>query len=127
MYEVIEPILGFNEYDEVEINPFDRFFSTLTFDSDETVSMSLANAKHLKNINFTLEDDVVERLELDDETTFDIYFTMVVQSPSEESIINLGAPIIVNEDKKTVGQFVSDNNELFTMCKIKDLNEQFKE
>jgi len=122
MYTVKAPILGFEEYKQVDIDLFDQFFSTIIFNEEDMICMNIANAKHLHNINFNLDSKVLKKLDLEDTTQFDIYFTMVIQTPSEESIINLGAPIIVNEDKKYIGQFIAEDNDLFTMHTIKDLS-----
>ncbi len=122
MYEIKSAILGFEKFKHIEIEAFDNFFSTIQFDKENTVSMNIANAKHLQNISINLQDDILEQLDSQSIEQLDIYFTMVIQDPIENSIINLGAPIIINENKKLMGQFIVEDTRLFRMCTIKDLS-----
>ncbi len=122
MYEIKSSILGFEDYKKIEIEAFDNFFSIIQFDKEKTISMNIANAKYLQNININLQDNILEQLNCEDIKQLDIYFTMVIQEPIEDSVINLGAPIIINENKKLLGQFIVEDSRLFRMCTIKDIS-----
>ena len=107
MYTISLPILGFENYKTVNINILDELFSTLIFD-DENIQITLVNINYFKssNFNFNIEDEVLEKLKVSKREDFEIYFCLVRQEPIENSIVNLIAPILINQKDKIVGQYV---------------------
>lgn len=120
MYEVKAPILGFEEYKQVNIDKSSDFLSTINFDEDDFLSIHMANAEFLKNITFDLSQEITELLEIKDSTSFKIYFTMLIQEPINQSILNLSAPIIINEELKLIAQFI--RNDDFSCKSIQELS-----
>lgn len=120
MYEVKAPILGFEEYKQVNIEKSSDFLSTINFDEEEFLSIHIANAEFLKNITFDLSQEMTELLEIKDSTSFKIYFTMLIQEPINQSILNLSAPIIINEELKLIAQFI--RNDDFSCKSIQELS-----
>lgn len=120
MYEVKTPILGFDKCGTVEVEHFDIYLSTLVLTDD--VSMNIINSKYLTNINIDFSDEFLQQMQIDDNSNYDIYFTTVIQNPIRDSRVNLGAPLVINEDKKIIGQFVSEDNAHFDMPRLGDLN-----
>lgn len=120
MYEVKTPILGFDKCDSVEVEHFDIYLSTLVLTDD--VSMNIINSKYLTNINIDFSEEFLQQLELNSDNDFDIYFTTVIQNPIRDSRVNLGAPLVINEDKKLIGQYISEDNAHFDMPKLGELN-----
>lgn len=120
MYQVKTPIGGFDNYKEVSIEQFDIYLSTINLGEDETIS--IINSKYLTNIDIDFSQEFLDLLEVNDSTSFDIFFTTVIQNPIRDSRVNMGAPLIVNNDKKLIGQYVIDDNEAFDMPKLVDLN-----
>lgn len=120
MYEVKTPILGFDNCENVSIEAFDIYLSTLVLTND--VSINIINSKYLTNVDLELSDEFLQMLELTQDSNFDIYFTTVIQNPIRDSRVNIGSPLIVNEDKKLLGQYVSEKNEHFDMPKLAELN-----
>ena len=49
-------------------------------------------------------------LNIKENSKVNVYNIVVIQEPLEKSAINFLAPIVVNEDNKTVGQAVLDSN-----------------
>lgn len=120
MYKVKTPIGGFDNCKEVAIEQFDIYLSTLILNKDE--SINIINSKYLTNLNIDFSEDFLKLLEVNDENDFDIYFTTVIQNPIRDSRVNVGAPLIINEEKKIIGQFISENNENFDMPTLASLN-----
>lgn len=120
MYEVKTPILGFDNCENVKIENFDIYLSTLVLTQE--VSINIINSKYLTNINIDFTEEFLEQLELSKSNNFEIYFTTVIQNPIRDSRVNLGAPLVVNEEKKIIGQFISPDNEHFDMPKLAELN-----
>ncbi len=109
MYTLKAPILGFYGFETIEIEKQDDVFSKIVFHDSNMLSTCIVNSKHLQNVSFDLEQEIKESLEIQEGTSYEIYFPMVIQTPIEKSIVNLGAPIIINEDSKAVGQYVINN------------------
>lgn len=121
MHTVNAPILGFEEYKNIKVTVFDEFFSTLTFNEEDHIALTVVNAKYLSSISLDLEEDVFERMHIEETTQYDIYFIMVLQAPIENSIVNLAAPLIINHDAKSVGQFIPKNHKYLNTCMIKEM------
>ena len=120
MYTVKTPIGGFDNCKEISIEQFDIYLSTLILTQDE--SINIINSKYLTNINIDFAPDFLEKVEVNDDSNFDVYFTTVIQNPIRDSRVNLGAPLIINHDRKLIGQYVTEDNELFDMPKLGELN-----
>ncbi|NLN13105.1 MAG: flagellar assembly protein FliW, partial [Arcobacter skirrowii] len=63
----------------------------------------------LSRVSFDFEIDQVslDKLKIKTKDDFSTYFVLVSQNPVEHSIINLVAPIFVNEKERLVGQYVT--------------------
>jgi len=124
MYEIKSAILGFEEYQCLSIEKFDAYLATIVF--EKNISINIINSKYLNNVDFELNDDFLKVLNLSCENNFEIYYTTVIQSPIKDSVVNLGSPIIINEKEKLIGQFVSQDSDLFTVPKLSELSTLLK-
>ena len=124
MYEIKSEILGFEKYQSLSIEKFDEYLATIVF--EKNISINIINSKYLNNVDFELNDDFLKILNLSCENDFEIYYTTVIQSPIKDSVVNLGSPIIINEEKKFIGQFVSQDSDLFTVPKLSELSTLLK-
>ncbi len=104
MYTVRIPVLGFENDNNMSIIRSDENFATLQM--SEEANMHLISSKAIEDFEFDIDENFAKELELEKETNFSIYFSIVVNNPISNSVVNLTAPIIVNEDKKLLGQYI---------------------
>ena len=114
-YEVKLPILGLNEIKSVELEKHDGITSLLKSDQ-KNINISLINAFIDEN-SFVIPTGVKTVLDINEDTNYSVYFTVIVEKDIHDSSINLGAPMIFNDDNKTMAQCVISED--FT--RIKDL------
>ena len=106
MYKVILPLLGFEDYKEIEIDEIDEYFSTIVFEGNKRISIVNINYLNRLHLNFDIDDNILNNLNVSSQKDFDIYFCLVVQSPIDNSIVNLIAPILINQKDRLIGQYV---------------------
>lgn len=107
MYKIVLPILGFENNEKLDIEKIDEYFSYLKLEDGSKIS--IVNINILSRVSFDFEIDQVslDKLKIKTKDDFSTYFVLVSQNPVEHSIINLVAPIFVNEKEKLVGQYVT--------------------
>lgn len=120
MYKISLPILGFEEVTRTQINLVDEYFATLTLSDNHKIN--IVNITFLKNtsFDFNIDDETLRKLHINLRSDFDIYFSIVIQEPLENSIVNLTAPILINHKNRLLGQFVIKDKipKLFTTLKV---------
>ena len=109
-YEVKGQILGFENTMTVDIHEVDELFSTMIDVNNENISFTLANPYVLREYSFDLPTNLKVLLDIKEDSKVNVYNIVVIQEPLEKSSVNFLAPIIVNEDNKTVGQAVLNSN-----------------
>ena len=107
-YTVKSHILGFDNLNEVEIVEIDELFATLKDANNDAISFTLVNPYQLREYSFDLPVAIQTLLDIKEDSKVKVYNIVVVQKPLEESVINFLAPIVVNEDNKTLAQVVLD-------------------
>lgn len=107
MYKIVLPILGFENNEKLDIEKIDEHFSYLKLEDGSKIS--IVNINILSRVSFDFEIDQVslDKLKIKSKDDFSTYFILVSQNPVEHSIINLVAPIFVNEKERLVGQYVT--------------------
>lgn len=107
MYKIVLPILGFENNEKLDIEEIDEHFSYLKLEDGSKIS--IVNINILSRVSFDFEIDQVslDKLKIKTKDDFSTYFVLVSQNPVEHSIINLVAPIFVNEKERLVGQYVT--------------------
>jgi len=103
-YEIKGDILGFEKTREVDIIKVDEMFSTLIDTKNENISFTMVNPYALREYSFDLPASTKSLLEITENSNVHVYVITVIQKPLEQSAVNFIAPIIVNEDNKTIGQ-----------------------
>lgn len=108
MYKVKVPVLGFENISTMDLKILDGDFSILELDKNKQINMHLICLDSLRNIklDFKLDKEFIKCLELEENSSFKTYFSIVINNPVKESVINLSAPIIINDDKKLLGQYL---------------------
>ncbi|QOG12990.1 flagellar assembly protein FliW [Arcobacter sp. FWKO B] len=115
-YEVKKPILGFEEIESVNLEKNDGITSVLS-DPKSGISITLLNT-FVDGDGFDVPASVKALLDMNDNTNFSVYFVVVLnKSNLQNSSINLGAPMIFNEDNKTMAQ-VAINSEIGTVSEL---------
>jgi len=107
-YEVKGTILGFETTTNVEINAIDNLFLTMKDTKNENISFTLANPYQLREYSFDLPIDIKILLDIDENSSIDVYNIVVIQNPLENSTVNFLAPIVVNNDNNKIAQAVLD-------------------
>jgi len=110
-YEIKGHILGFEKTREVEIHKVDELFSTLLDKENENISFTMVSPYALREYSFDLPSNIKSLLEIKEDSKVSVYTIAVIQEPLERSAVNFLAPIIVNEDNKTIGQAVLKRKE----------------
>ena len=105
-YEVKGRILGFENMLNVEIHEVDELFSTMIDKNSKEISFTMINPYSLREYSFDLPSDIKVLLDINEKSNISVYNIVVIQKPLEDSTVNFLAPIIVNNDTKTVAQAV---------------------
>ena len=107
-YEVKSHILGFENTKKVDIIEIDELFATMKDSENEGISFTLINPYPLRKYSFDVPIAIQTLLDLHEDSKVKVYNIVVIQKPLEESKVNFLAPVIVNEDNKTIAQVVLD-------------------
>jgi len=118
-FDIITPLLGFEEIKEVELHKIDDIFMKMQSVADENISFTLLNPYALREYDFEVPLKIKEDLGITKESNLLIFNIVLIQTPIEESYINFIGPIIFNTDTKKAAQVIlSDNNKYFVAEKI---------
>jgi flagellar assembly factor FliW len=109
-YEVKGTILGFENTMNVEIIEIDNLFSTIRDIDNENISFTVVNPYELREYSFDIDSSTRILLDIKENSNLSAYNIVVIQQPLENSTINFLAPIVVNNDNKTIAQVVLDAN-----------------
>ncbi|GAB6073450.1 flagellar assembly protein FliW [Nautilia lithotrophica] len=103
-FEVVLPILGFEDIKEFELEKINDNFYTLKHDK---VTFTLINPFLIRNdYDFEISEQEQTALKIDENTNFLVLNIMIVNSPFIESTVNFAAPLIFNMDEKLMGQVI---------------------
>ena len=108
MYKIELPLLGFEDIKELDIKSVDNNFVTLELNKEKNLSINLVNISYFKeaDFNFNIDDEALEKMHIKEPKKIKIFFCIVMQKPIENSIVNLAAPVLINEKEKLIGQYV---------------------
>ena len=122
MYNITLPLLGFEDNRILKVKKIDNFFSSLIINETQEISFTVVNISYLEHaaFDFTIDDEILKKMEIEKREDFDIYFSVVLQEPIEKSIVNLVAPILINNKSKLAGQFIikEDIPNIFTNLRL---------
>ncbi|NPA55694.1 MAG: flagellar assembly protein FliW [Epsilonproteobacteria bacterium] len=105
-FEVVLPILGFENIKEFELEKIDDIFFKL---SGENVSFTLINPYALRDYEIIISQKDKEALGINDDSNILILNAMIIAKPLQNSTINFASPIIFNFDNKKMGQVIPQN------------------
>ena len=109
IYKVKSPLLGFEDIKEMKLSKIDDIFMKLEDSEKNGVSFTLVDPFALREYSFDIPLEFQKQLDIKKESKLLVYNIMIIQDPIEKSYINFLAPVIFNEDNKTMGQIILDN------------------
>ncbi len=125
-YEIKGKILGFDDITSVEINEVDDLFSTIKDTKNENISFTVVNPYQLREYSFDIVPEIKELLNIEKNSNINVYNIVIIQKPLENSTVNFLAPLIVNEDNRTIAQTVL-NQQRHSDCGLAETIASFKE
>lgn len=105
-YEVKSQIMGFENTLSINFDKIDEMFATIRDSEQEDISFSLVNPYVLREYSFEIPLSIKVLLEINENSKLVVYNVVVIQDPLDSSCINFLAPLVFNEDNKTVAQVV---------------------
>ena len=109
IYKVKSPLLGFEDIKEMKLSKIDDIFMKLEDSEKNGISFTLVDPFALREYSFDIPLEFQKQLDIKKESKLLVYNIMIIQDPIEKSYINFLAPVIFNEDNKTMGQIILDN------------------
>jgi len=106
-FDIISPILGFDDIKKIELEKIDNFFMKLKIPNN-TTEFTLINPFMLRNYDFEVPVYFKKLLELDENTNISIFNIMITTAPIEDSTVNFIAPLIFNLDRGIMAQVLLD-------------------
>ena len=119
-YTVKYPLPGFNHIEEVYLEKQDPITSLLKSKNDDDFSLYLIRAATDKQY-FEIPIGIKTLLDINNMTNYSVYFMIIMDTKFHNSTINLGAPILFNEDNCSVAQCII-NNDSTTIRELDFLN-----
>lgn len=107
-FDIVSPILGFEDLKEVTLEKFDDRFMFMKSAKDGNVSFTLLDPFALKEYNFEIPDDMQKALEIKDGSNVLVLNVVLLQNPIESSVVNFAAPLVFNTDSNKAAQVVLD-------------------
>jgi flagellar assembly factor FliW len=109
LYSVKSELLGFEGIKDVELNIIDELFATLQGSlNGQKTAFTLVNPYSLREYSFDLPSSIRALLEITADTNVKVYSIAVLKTPIDETVVNFLAPLVFNDDNKTMAQVVLD-------------------
>ncbi len=116
-YEVVFPILGFEDEKYYDLEQIDEVFYKL---KGKSVEFTLINPFVLRNdYNFNLNDEFAKKMKLNEKNVF-VLNILTINEPFLNSTVNFAAPVIFNKEDKLLGQAVLDKYDYSLARPLKD-------
>ncbi|MBQ6448684.1 MAG: flagellar assembly protein FliW [Bacillus sp. (in: Bacteria)] len=104
-----QAIPGFPEEKEFVLLPLDEESQFIVLQSVENQQLAFVLSNpftFFKEYEFTLEDHIVELLELESEEDIQVFSILTVQDQFEKTTANLQAPVVINSKKNIAKQVI---------------------
>lgn len=106
VYEVVEPIYGFEDVKKMELSQVDDTFFSLKNVDDEKPTFTVINPFAFREYEFDISDAIAQKLDVENANDISVLNIMVIASPIEESRVNFAAPLILNTKSKKMAQII---------------------
>lgn len=114
-------IPGFLEEKEFVILPFGEETGISIMQAVENSQLAFVVTDpffFFKDYDFTIDDQVVEQLQLESEKDVTVYVILTVQDPFEKTTANLQAPVVINHTKQLGKQVILTNTNYQTKHRL---------
>ena len=118
-FDMVTPLLGFEDIKQVELQKIDDIFMRMQSVLDENISFTLVNPYVLREYDFEVPKNLKEELEITVDSNILIYNILLIQNPIEDSIVNFIGPLVFNSDVNKAAQIIlADSREYSVAEKI---------
>lgn len=93
-FEIVSPILGFEDIKSLRLSKIDDCFA-LAY-ANNGIEWTLVNPYILRNYTFELPSYAEILLEINKDSSFEVYCMVILQNPLQDSKVNFLAPLIFN-------------------------------
>jgi flagellar assembly factor FliW len=111
IFDLKEPILGFNDTKQLELKKIDDIFMRLQSVDAKEPSFTLINPFVLREYEFDIPSALQQKLEINDNSNLLIFNIVMIQKPIENSTVNFVAPLIFNTDTQTMAQMIINDRQ----------------
>jgi len=105
-FDMVTPLLGFEDIKQVELQKIDDIFMRMQSVLDENISFTLVNPYVLREYDFEVPKNLKEELEITVDSNILIYNILLIQNPIEDSIVNFIGPLVFNSDVNKAAQII---------------------
>ncbi len=102
-FEVVTPILGFEDIRELALTKLDNNFAQIT--ASNGISWSLVNPYSLRAYHFALSIHAQILLDIKKDSHLEAWCMMIIQKPLDDSRVNFLSPLVFNFSNQKVLQF----------------------
>ncbi|MDQ1263159.1 MAG: flagellar assembly factor FliW [Campylobacterota bacterium] len=105
-FDIVVPILGFDDLKEVSLEKIDDIFMLMKSTQNPHISFTLIDPFVLREYDFEVPQKIQELLEIDKTSNLITLNIVLIQTPIEESIVNFAAPMVFNTSNHKAAQIV---------------------
>ena len=110
VFDIVSPILGFEDLKKVEFELIDDFFAKIkSLDENKPITFNLIQSPKIREYEFEIPSFYKDLLKIEKNSTLLVYSILIIQDPIKNSTINLLAPLICNVEAKILAQITLDN------------------
>ena len=115
-FDMVTPLLGFEDIKQVELQKIDDIFMRMQSCEDENISFTLVNPYVLREYDFEVPKNLKEELEITVDSNILIYNILLIQTPIEDSIVNFIGPLVFNSDVNKAAQIILADSKEYTVA-----------
>lgn len=105
-FDICVPILGFENLKQVNLEKIDDIFMKMQSLDNEHISFTLIDPFVLREYDFEVPDNVAEALDATAESNLLVLNIILIQTPTEESVVNFIGPVVFNTDNHRAAQII---------------------
>jgi flagellar assembly factor FliW len=110
IFNLKEPILGFDDIKQLELKKIDDIFMRLQSVDAVEPSFTLINPFVLREYEFDIPSPLQQKLGITNDSNILVFNIIMIQKPLENSTVNFAAPLIFNTDNQSMAQMIINDN-----------------